>query len=85
MARRKPTAEDQKEIIDLILSEELELEAYDSLLPSAKLASFDPDPDAIAFIIVRLEDDLLITIPDGAEEKLVTVKDVYDCVARIAR
>jgi acyl carrier protein len=83
---RKRKIPDHRETIDAILIDELDIECDDILVPSARLIEdLNGDADAPVYIAVRLENELEIELPDGAEEKFITVKDVYDCISRIAR
>jgi len=82
--KKKPS--DRKEEIIPILIEELDIEDETLLSPSARIADLQDDPDeALAFITARLEDELEIAIPDGAEMKLATVQDIYNLVARVSQ
>lgn len=81
---RKKQPPNHTDAINLILIEELGIQSEEELIPSAKLLDLGAEPDDTAYIAVRLEDELELTIPDGAEEKFITVQDVYDCVLRAA-
>ena len=81
MARKKQT--DHKESIDAILIEELDIDRHELLVPNARLADFNADDDTLAYIAVRLEDELEIELPDGAESKFITVADVYNYISQV--
>jgi acyl carrier protein len=74
---------DCKETVDNILIEELGIENDEDLQPSLKIQTITDDPDDLVYIVVRLENELDITIPDDAEEKFRTVQDIYACVDRL--
>lgn len=81
MPRKKQT--DHKEAIDAILIEELDIERDELLVPNARLVDFNADDDTLAYIAVRLEDELEIELPDDAESRFITINDVYKCVAQL--
>jgi acyl carrier protein len=80
---KKRALDDCKKTVDSILIEELGIQNDEELVPSLEIQALNPDPDDLVYIVVRLEDELEITIPDGAEEKFKTIKDIYDCVERL--
>lgn len=85
MPRKKKTSDRRDEIIPILI-EELDLEDEALLTPSARIADLHDDPDeALAFIAVRLENELEIEIPDCAEAKLATIQDVYDLVSKVSK
>lgn len=68
--------------IDEILIEELGVQD-EELKPTARLIQdLGADPEAPTYIVVRLEDELDLSIPEGAEEKFITVQDIYNCIRR---
>jgi acyl carrier protein len=81
--RKKPALADYKETVDNILIEELGIEDDETLIPSLEINELHPDPDDLLYIVVRLEDELDIVIPDSAEESFKTVQDIYNCVDRL--
>lgn len=74
---------DCKETVDNILIEELGIENDEDLKPSLEIQTLTTDPDDLVYIVVRLEDELDIIMPDDAEEKFKTVQDIYNCVDRL--
>lgn len=84
MAKKQKSPVDQQ-AIDAILMEELSVQD-EELKPDARLVEdLKADPDDVTYIVVRLEDELGIVIPDGAEDEFITIKDIYDCIARTKR
>jgi acyl carrier protein len=84
--RSKKKPRDRRDEIIPILIEELDIEDEALLTPSARIADLHDDPDdALAFITARLENELELEIPDGAEMKLVTVQDIYNLVAKVSQ
>lgn len=78
--KSKPPA--NQEAIDVILMEELGVQD-DELKPAARLIEdLGVDPEDSTYIAVRLEDELEIQTPDGAEDKFITIQDIYNCIRR---
>lgn len=84
MPRKQKPVVDQ-DAIDTILMEELSVQDQE-LKPTARLIEdLAADPEATTHIAIRLEDELEIPIPTGAEEKFITIQDIYDCIRRATR
>jgi acyl carrier protein len=76
----KPTI--NQSAIDEILIEELDVQD-EELKPGARLIEdLGADPDTPTYIVVRLEDELNLSISEGAEEEFITVQDIYNCIRR---
>jgi acyl carrier protein len=82
--KKKLQPDDYIPQISGIVSEELGIDSDEILKPELRLIDdLHADEDHLAFIVVEIENTLMITIPDCAEEKFTTVKDIYDCVAQV--
>lgn len=81
--KKKPALADYKETVDTILIEELGIENDEDPIPSLEIKYLNPDPNDLVYIVVRLEDELEIIIPDVAEETFKTIQDIYNCVDRL--
>jgi acyl carrier protein len=84
MAKKTKPPIDQ-DAIDEILIEELSVQD-EQLVPTAKLIEdLGADPEDLTYIAVRLEDELDIQITPGAEDKFLTVQDIYNSIRRATR
>jgi acyl carrier protein len=76
---RKKKNPDRKQEIDEILIDELDIEP-DSLTPTTKIEPQDDDDLLIEYILIRIEEQLEIKIPDQAASKIHSVHDVYNLI-----
>ena len=84
MAKKTKPPIDQ-DAIDAILIEELSAQD-EQLVPTARLLEdLGADPEDLTYIAVRLEDELDIQVTPGAEDKFLTVQDIYNCIRRATR
>ena len=82
MAKKKKSTEvDYKAQVDAILIDELDIEIDESLTPSTKIEPADDEDLLIEYILTRVEEELEMTFPETAANKVQTVQDVYNLVA----
>lgn len=78
MPRKK--IQDRRKEIDEILIDELNIHPEHSLTPTTEIEPQDEGDLLIEYILIRLEEQLAITIPDQAASKIRSVQDVYNLI-----
>lgn len=77
---KKSKKKASRDEINQILIEELDIELDESLTPTTKIEPIDDEDLLVHYILIRIENELLIEIPDEAANKIHSVQDVYNLV-----
>ena len=76
----KKKIQDRRKEIDEILIDELNIDPEHSLTPTTQIEPQDEDDLLIEYILIRLEEQLDIKIPDQALSKIHSVQDIYNLI-----
>lgn len=81
--KKKSPVVDSKSAIDLILTDELDIELEDSLTPTTSIEPANDEDLLIHYILIRIEEELELEIPAEAAARIHNVQNVYDLVASL--